>query len=164
MLDVSATRNWSSCFNLTAYLDRYLPRLDLRYDQDWALGALRCVDLRLGTSHADRVPRTRRPVGTLGRLRTPASGRRHLPSTDRRSVRPVRTWGCDGRGGAIRVVRVGAPLGSAGSDGSAPTTGRSTRPARRPPRRGLPDDGQVPGGVCPGRSLRGRKPGVVTPR
>ena len=39
---------------LTAYLDRYLPRLDLRYDQHWALGALRCVDLRLGTSHADR--------------------------------------------------------------------------------------------------------------
>ena len=39
---------------LTAYLDRYLPALDLRYDQHWALGALRYVDLRLGTSHADR--------------------------------------------------------------------------------------------------------------
>ncbi|KAB1909530.1 hypothetical protein J5U46_01955 [Micromonospora tulbaghiae] len=39
---------------LTAYLDRYLPRLDLRYDQHWALGALQYIDLRLGTSHADR--------------------------------------------------------------------------------------------------------------
>lgn len=35
---------------LTAYLDRYLPRTDLRYDQPAALGAL----LRLGTHHADR--------------------------------------------------------------------------------------------------------------
>ncbi|MEN3615427.1 DUF6000 family protein [Plantactinospora sp. ZYX-F-223] len=39
---------------LIAYLDRYLPRLDLRYDQRWALGALQHVDLRLGTNHADR--------------------------------------------------------------------------------------------------------------
>lgn len=35
---------------LTAYLDRYLPRTALRYDQPAALGAL----LRLGTHHADR--------------------------------------------------------------------------------------------------------------
>ena len=32
---------------LAAYLDRYLPRVDLRYDQDWAIGALLHVDARL---------------------------------------------------------------------------------------------------------------------
>jgi hypothetical protein len=39
---------------LTAYLDRYLPRTDLRYDQPAALGALLRLDARLGTHHADR--------------------------------------------------------------------------------------------------------------
>jgi hypothetical protein len=39
---------------LTAYLDHYLPRTDLRYDQPAALGALLRLDTRLGTHHADR--------------------------------------------------------------------------------------------------------------
>ncbi|MER6486582.1 DUF6000 family protein [Streptomyces virginiae] len=39
---------------LTAYLDRYLPRTDLRYDQPEALGALLRLDAHLGTQHADR--------------------------------------------------------------------------------------------------------------
>ncbi|MFI6641520.1 DUF6000 family protein [Streptomyces sp. NPDC050504] len=39
---------------LTAYLDRYLPRTDLHYDQPAALGALLRLDARLGTQHADR--------------------------------------------------------------------------------------------------------------
>ncbi|SBT40917.1 DUF6000 family protein [Micromonospora auratinigra] len=39
---------------LSAYLDRYLPRLDLRYDQHWALAALRHLDTRLGTGYAER--------------------------------------------------------------------------------------------------------------
>ncbi|MFC5957080.1 MULTISPECIES: DUF6000 family protein [Streptomyces] len=39
---------------LTAYLDRYLPRTDLRYDQPAALGALLRLDAYLGTRHADR--------------------------------------------------------------------------------------------------------------
>lgn len=39
---------------LTAYLDRYLPRTDLRYDQPEALGALLRLDAHLGTHHADR--------------------------------------------------------------------------------------------------------------
>ncbi|MEU3517142.1 DUF6000 family protein [Streptomyces sp. NPDC006654] len=39
---------------LAAYLDRYLPRTDLRYDQPAALGALLHLDARLGTHHADR--------------------------------------------------------------------------------------------------------------
>ncbi|WP_406356221.1 DUF6000 family protein [Streptomyces sp. NBC_01635] len=39
---------------LTAYLDRYLPRTDLRYDQPAALGALLRLDAHLGTHHADR--------------------------------------------------------------------------------------------------------------
>ncbi|MFI7366671.1 DUF6000 family protein [Streptomyces sp. NPDC050149] len=39
---------------LTAYLDRYLPRTDLRYDQPAALGALLRLDAHLGTDHADR--------------------------------------------------------------------------------------------------------------
>ncbi|MFJ3864086.1 DUF6000 family protein [Streptomyces nigra] len=42
---------------LTAYLDRYLPRTDLRYDQHAALGALLRLDARLGTHHADRFTR-----------------------------------------------------------------------------------------------------------
>ena len=37
---------------LTAYLNRYLPRTDLRYDQPVALGALLHLDSRLGTAHA----------------------------------------------------------------------------------------------------------------
>ncbi|MFJ7268702.1 DUF6000 family protein [Streptomyces sp. NPDC099050] len=39
---------------LTAYLDRYLPRTDLRYDQPAALGALVRLDAHLDTGHADR--------------------------------------------------------------------------------------------------------------
>ncbi|MFE9797670.1 DUF6000 family protein [Streptomyces goshikiensis] len=36
---------------LTAYLDHYLPRTDLHYDQPAALGALLHLDARLGTHH-----------------------------------------------------------------------------------------------------------------
>ncbi|GAA0307064.1 hypothetical protein GCM10010302_52240 [Streptomyces polychromogenes] len=39
---------------LTTYLDRYLPRTDLHYDQPDALGALLHLDARLGTNHANR--------------------------------------------------------------------------------------------------------------
>ncbi|MGW1501686.1 DUF6000 family protein [Streptomyces mirabilis] len=39
---------------LTAYLDHYLPRTDLRYDQPAALGALLHLDARLGTHRAAR--------------------------------------------------------------------------------------------------------------
>jgi hypothetical protein len=39
---------------LTEYLDRYLPQLELRYDQRWALGALLYLDTRLSTDHAER--------------------------------------------------------------------------------------------------------------
>ncbi|MFJ6849704.1 DUF6000 family protein [Streptomyces sp. NPDC091271] len=39
---------------LASYLDRYLPRTDLRYDQPAALGALLRLDAHLGTRHADR--------------------------------------------------------------------------------------------------------------
>ncbi|MGW1934755.1 DUF6000 family protein [Streptomyces sp. NPDC001919] len=39
---------------LTAYLDHYLPRTDLHYDQPSALGALLRLDAHLGTHHADR--------------------------------------------------------------------------------------------------------------
>ncbi|WP_459802997.1 DUF6000 family protein [Herbidospora sp. RD11066] len=39
---------------LSAYLDRYLPQVENRYDQEDALGALLLVDERLGTRHAGR--------------------------------------------------------------------------------------------------------------
>jgi Family of unknown function (DUF6000) len=39
---------------LTSYLDTYLPQLDNRYDQDWALGALLHIDAVLGTGNAAR--------------------------------------------------------------------------------------------------------------
>ncbi|WP_433202692.1 DUF6000 family protein [Dactylosporangium sp. CS-047395] len=39
---------------LIAYLERYLPRAELRYDQDWAMGALVHLDRQLGTGHAER--------------------------------------------------------------------------------------------------------------
>ncbi|MFJ8948010.1 DUF6000 family protein [Streptomyces sp. NPDC102395] len=39
---------------LVAYLDRYLPRLDLDYDQRAALGALLLLDAKLGTDRAAR--------------------------------------------------------------------------------------------------------------
>lgn len=38
--------------HVIAYLDRYLLRPDLRYDQPFALGALLCLDEALGTGHA----------------------------------------------------------------------------------------------------------------
>ncbi|MEU2734776.1 DUF6000 family protein [Streptomyces sp. NPDC007095] len=38
---------------LTSYLDRYLPRTDLRYDQPAALDALLRLDAYLGTHHAN---------------------------------------------------------------------------------------------------------------
>lgn len=39
---------------LAAYLDTYLPQLDQRYDQDWALGALLHLDQQLSTNRAAR--------------------------------------------------------------------------------------------------------------
>lgn len=39
---------------LVAYLDRYLPRTDCHFDQDWAIGALLNLDDKLGTEHAER--------------------------------------------------------------------------------------------------------------
>ncbi|WP_406437789.1 DUF6000 family protein [Streptomyces sp. NBC_00631] len=39
---------------LVAYLDRYLPRHDLYYDQTAALGALLLLDAKLGADHAAR--------------------------------------------------------------------------------------------------------------
>ncbi|MFE0985874.1 DUF6000 family protein [Streptomyces rochei] len=73
---------------LTAYLDHYLPRTDLRYDQPAALGALLHLDAHLGTNHADRFTQPdglwEQWVNALAHLRdhpgyTPM-GRRH--STD----------------------------------------------------------------------------------
>lgn len=40
---------------LASYLDAYLPQLDNRYDQDWALGALLHVDAVLGTHQTARL-------------------------------------------------------------------------------------------------------------
>ncbi|WP_459648548.1 DUF6000 family protein [Kitasatospora sp. Ki12] len=40
--------------SLCRYLDHYLPRLDLHYDQGFALGALLHLDAVLGTEHASR--------------------------------------------------------------------------------------------------------------
>jgi hypothetical protein len=39
---------------LAKYLDVYLPRLDLRYDQPWVMAALIHLDAQLGTHEADR--------------------------------------------------------------------------------------------------------------
>ena len=39
---------------LASYLDIYLPQVDNRYDQDWALGALLHIDAALGASHTAR--------------------------------------------------------------------------------------------------------------
>ncbi|MGW0543634.1 DUF6000 family protein [Streptomyces griseoincarnatus] len=79
---------WRS--RLTAYLDHYLPRTDLRYDQPAALGALLRLDTQLGTHHADRFTQPDGPwdqwVNALAHLRgylafTPVELRR---STDLR--------------------------------------------------------------------------------
>lgn len=40
---------------LITYLDRYLLRPDLDYDQHAALGALLCIDETLGTDHTARL-------------------------------------------------------------------------------------------------------------
>ncbi len=39
---------------LASYLDTYLPQVDNRYDQDWALGALLHIDAVLGTGQTAR--------------------------------------------------------------------------------------------------------------
>lgn len=39
---------------LAAYLDRYLPQVDLRYDQCWALAALLHLDRQLGGRRAEQ--------------------------------------------------------------------------------------------------------------
>lgn len=39
---------------LSAYLDRYLPQVENRYDQEDALGALLLIDEKLATDHASR--------------------------------------------------------------------------------------------------------------
>ncbi|MFG2598652.1 DUF6000 family protein [Streptomyces sp. NPDC048462] len=39
---------------LSDYLDTYLPRRDLTYDQDWAMGALLDIDTQLGSDYAGR--------------------------------------------------------------------------------------------------------------
>ncbi|TXS57866.1 hypothetical protein EAO77_11885 [Streptomyces sp. t39] len=58
---------------LVAYLDRYLPRTDLRYDQGDALGALLRIDAALGSDHAAPFTVPGGPwdtwVGALPRLR-----------------------------------------------------------------------------------------------
>ena len=46
--------NESSVIYLTKYLDKYLPQLDLYYDQGWAMAALMWVDEKSGTSHSHR--------------------------------------------------------------------------------------------------------------
>ncbi|WP_326779258.1 DUF6000 family protein [Streptomyces sp. NBC_01445] len=70
---------------LIAYLDRYLPQLDLRYDQPDALGALLRLDDQLGTEYATRFTAPDGPwerwVNALPHLRenpgyTPADQRR----------------------------------------------------------------------------------------
>lgn len=40
---------------LVSYLVHYLPQVDLRYDQHWALGALAHLDSQLGTDHAGPI-------------------------------------------------------------------------------------------------------------
>ncbi|GAA2711603.1 DUF6000 family protein [Actinoplanes palleronii] len=39
---------------LMAYLDQYVPEVELRYHQDWAFGALTHIDHKNGTRHAAR--------------------------------------------------------------------------------------------------------------
>jgi hypothetical protein len=39
---------------LTAYLDRWLPDVEARYDQLWAMAALVCLDRRTGSNYSDR--------------------------------------------------------------------------------------------------------------
>lgn len=39
---------------LTAYLDRWLPDIEARYDQWWAMAALVTLDRRSGVTHSDR--------------------------------------------------------------------------------------------------------------
>lgn len=66
---------------LVGYLDRYLARPDLRYDQPWALGALLHLDARLGADHAGRFlgeggPWERWLAGSPSIPRDPAEHRR----------------------------------------------------------------------------------------
>ncbi len=60
---------------LSRYLDRYLPRTDVGYDQAAALGALLCVDAGSGT---DRAGRFLVPDGLWQRWTASAAGRRGL--------------------------------------------------------------------------------------
>ncbi|WP_329404362.1 DUF6000 family protein [Streptomyces melanogenes] len=69
---------------LTTYLDQYLSRTDLHYDQPAALGSLLRLDAQLGTHYADRFTQPDGPwhrwVKGVGRLGYPS----HSPAELRR--------------------------------------------------------------------------------
>ena len=66
---------------LTAYLDRYLRRPDLHYDQHWALGALQNIDAELATNHAAQFVQ---PEGLWHQWATSNSNRTDIADQQRR--------------------------------------------------------------------------------
>ncbi|MET7619669.1 DUF6000 family protein [Streptomyces sp. NPDC005408] len=102
-----ARRRYADAEILTAYLDRYLPRTDLHYDQPDALGALLHLDGRLGTHNADRFTR---PAGLwdqwlegMGRL-SPTAGHARRSRYSRRASRHPGTGTTAKAPGALSVL------------------------------------------------------------
>lgn len=76
---------------LVDYLNRYLPRLDLVYDQPWAMGALLYLDTRLDTHHANRFLDS----GAWRRW-TDATAPQHAdPNTQRRNIAELCSYADD---------------------------------------------------------------------
>ncbi|MFJ7956586.1 DUF6000 family protein [Streptomyces sp. NPDC096319] len=77
---------------LVAYLDRYLPRTDLRYEQPTALGSLLRLDAALGTSYAERFLT---PDGLWDRWLGASSGLRASPAFTPANLRGSSDLRCD---------------------------------------------------------------------
>jgi hypothetical protein len=98
---------------LASYLDRYLPRTDLRYDQPAALGALLRLDAHLGTHHADRFTR---PEGLWDQW---VNALTHLRDDPAHTPAALRRWTdlyCDFADGWACPKRSNRPGGPAGPD------------------------------------------------
>jgi hypothetical protein len=98
---------------LASYLDRYLPRTDLRYDQPAALGALLRLDAHLRTHHADRFTR---PEGLWDQW---VNALTHLRDDPAHTPAALRRWTdlyCDFADGWACPKRSNRPGGPAGPD------------------------------------------------
>ncbi|MEU3620169.1 DUF6000 family protein [Streptomyces sp. NPDC006872] len=105
---------------LAAYLDRYLCRPDLAYDQTVVMGALQFIDLNLGGDQADRF------LGPGGLWQPWLLDASHMqPNTD-----PIPSFLCGTVRGPLLLHRALRQVASWRSSGCTTARGRSFRSCR----------------------------------